>query len=139
MRKTNAKGFYLCPLTGRTSTTKKDGWDWWDSHLEHNVYNSLVGLGVPVFRQFTVELLPGCDDIPPTRWKCDFILPTLNTLVEAKGEWINNSSHGAAKAMFLVQLKLARQLGFRTIVAGDKDFTIGKLQVLNYRSISWLQ
>ena len=138
MLKTSSKGFYLCPVTGRTSTTKVTGWEWWDSHLERDVYLSIAKTGLPVFRQFSVVLLPSMDGIPPTQWKCDFILPTLNTLVEAKGEWINNHSHSAAKALFLLQLKLARNLGFKTIVAGSKDFTIGKLEVKNYRTISWL-
>jgi very-short-patch-repair endonuclease len=91
------------------------------------------------FRQFSLILLPAIEGIPQTKWTADFILPNQNLIVEAKGEWINDRWNKEAKALYLLHIKLAMQLGFKVLTVGSKESLIGKHTIHNYRDKPWLQ
>lgn len=106
--------------------------------LEQKVHQRLSDSGLLVIRQFTLELISPCDELPNATWDADFCLPEKMTLVEAKGEWINQKGFEGKKALFLMQVRLAKLKGFRVVTVGDKPFKIGQYQVKNYRETPWL-
>lgn len=138
--KAGAKGFYLCPLTGRTSTTKTEGWEWWDSHLERKVHDYLIASFPGIQRQWTVRLIESAVGIPARTYKCDFFLPEIETLLEVKGEWINQKGFSYEKRRFIDTVMLCHHAGHKLVTVGDTAFKIGKYTVHNYKDISsWLQ
>lgn len=138
MRKPNSRGFWRCDTTGRTYAEKAEGRSYWASLLEFRVWNAMIASGLDgVVRQWNLDLLPGCYGLPNATWDCDFILPARKLIIEAKGQWINNKSASAEKAKFLLQVRLAHSLGWEVLVVGEKPFSVGGLQVQDYKSINW--
>jgi hypothetical protein len=137
MAKVRNAGFWACPLTGRHSEKPRPDWVYWASSLEKKVNDQLVRDGVIFVRQFQVLLLDSHQGIPATTWDSDFFAPATNELIEAKGAWINDKENSAEKALFILKVKLALLAGYKVTVLGSQDFTIGTIEVKNYRTISW--
>jgi hypothetical protein len=109
-----AKKMWFNPSTGETSQTKQQGWIYFDSFLEYQVYDCLrYSTNWHIRRPYKIELLSrvSLNRYKPhsgISWDCDLAIvnPKNGQVIpiECKGEWIQHDN--AALNGFITKLKL---------------------------------